>query len=749
MAALREFRTGFDAGFIDPDFIALEDADLYRKAATDLHNVEIAYSGAVSLRRGCEFLKGPEQSIGTRVEAFTYSEDFEYIIDMTPGTLFVRDVDGVEVGQFPSTTWITAENLWEIRFTQLIDVLIFTHHDFFPKQLTRTLTGWTLEDFSFATYPTDYPIYQPYRKFDDAKHIYMQPSAETGTITVTTCESNGAGGYDNVDDYWHTDHIGVTFRYKEQSFTVTSLDSDPAIANAVVNNPLPLATILTMTTDNNDPFVVGEPIIGVETGTLALVATNEAPGANTMSIDIIGHGMFKAAIGSPGGGPNFNEIVEADRDHNRNGQIDYRSAGTAPVISLDWEEPAFSVTRGYPAACAFASGRLWFASTPSVLNYIWGSKALDFFNFDVGNSDPDDAIAVPLVGDAIRAIYHLSDGPQLGIFTDSNEYWVPESENNPITPSSFNPKRTSGYGSSKRFRPVSMGNIRMFMQQHGNALHAFYFNWDTQNYATPIISEQASSLLSNVRQGFSQTGVSSRGEEYLWLVNEDGTATQLISLPEERRSAFVKWTHPFGKIISGCATDKNVYLVVEDPSGTRYLERLDSKATDSIKLDSYETLPDVAKSVWDVHTRYDNETVDVVMWHDTAGPVYHLGSYPVVAGQIDVSPYTPAKISVGFRYSGVAETTPLNVWASDGNTRMLPKKLVSHMVSLLNTYSVTINGRELTAWSDPADPVAAPVPITGDRRNWQLGWDPKQTVRIEMLRPLPATVLAIQGEVAF
>ena len=113
-------------------------------------------------------------------------------------------------------------------------------------------------------------------------------------------------------------------------------------------------------------------------------------------------------------------------------------------------EAAWSATRGYPAVCTFHQNRLWLAGSTELPTTIWGSKVSGFFDFGLGTSLADDALADTLDTDQYNKITNIFSGRQLQIFTTGGEF------NNAapiITPADSEWRKQTGYG-SKRIRPI-------------------------------------------------------------------------------------------------------------------------------------------------------------------------------------------------------------------------------------------------------------------------------------------------------
>ena len=97
-------------------------------------------------------------------------------------------------------------------------------------------------------------------------------------------------------------------------------------------------------------------------------------------------------------------------------------------------EDVWSNTRGWPRSAAFHEGRLYFGGSKSRPNTIWGSKVIDYFNFDVGTALDDEGVEATINTNQLNVIVNLNPGQDLQIFTTGGEFIVAQAANEPVTP---------------------------------------------------------------------------------------------------------------------------------------------------------------------------------------------------------------------------------------------------------------------------------------------------------------------------
>ena len=66
----------------------------------------------------------------------------------------------------------------------------------------------------------------------------------------------------------------------------------------------------------------------------------------------------------------------------------------------------------------FPRGRLYFGGSKSRPNTIWGSRSIDFFNFDTGTGLDDESVEATINTNQLNSIVNIVAGADLRVF-----YW--------------------------------------------------------------------------------------------------------------------------------------------------------------------------------------------------------------------------------------------------------------------------------------------------------------------------------------
>lgn len=91
--------------------------------------------------------------------------------------------------------------------------------------------------------------------------------------------------------------------------------------------------------------------------------------------------------------------------------------GTGPGAVTDWQEGAFSIVRGYPAAVTFHEQRLIYGGTTYQPQKSWASVVATYDDFDVGTAQDSDAWSYEIASNLVLDIRWLSSNTDLKIGT--------------------------------------------------------------------------------------------------------------------------------------------------------------------------------------------------------------------------------------------------------------------------------------------------------------------------------------------
>ena len=214
----------------------------------------------------------------------------------------------------------------------------------------------------------------------------------------------------------------------------------------------------------------------------------------------------------------------------------------------DYQEGAFSDYRGHPESIAIYENRLCFGGSQTNPNTVFLSKLDDFNNFDIGSLDTD---ALKFKFNALKQneIKWMCSGRELFIGTAENEWSLGSGNQSlPITPTQFNLKRRTSYGSSD-IQALLINSAVLFLQRENKKIREWYLQENQEDYLAPNLALIAEHITGN---GIKQIAIQSEPTTIIWMVREDGN---LIGLTYERESETFAWhIHTFDSCLINSVT---------------------------------------------------------------------------------------------------------------------------------------------------------------------------------------------------
>lgn len=483
------FQTNFSSGELDPKLRARTDLEQYANGLETALNVLIQPQGGVKRRPGtktCSTWGSNANFQYARLIPFEYSVDDTYVlvIDFYAEKIYVFDSNGDQIIDINGTLddWISTSfgisylDAAEVQYVQAVDTLIFVHPTMHPKRLIRNANdNWTFEDLPLTNIP-QYAFYLD----THAPNFTITPSEVSGNITITA----------------------------------SAVTTDTGTAQAGSTDTITLKAASSFTSDDQPNGMFIEITSGTGVGQTRHVEDYVAstkvltvyPDWDTAPDSTSGYDIkaYKpAAVG---------EYVQVTNGFGRARYTEYVSAtemkayvetpffDTDPITSGNWEsehgyEDTWSDTRGWPGTACFHESRLYFGGSTSRPNTIWGSRVIDYFNFDAGTALDDEAVEATINTNQLNKITHLISGPDLQVFTTAAEFVVAQTGTEPITPSNFLIKKQTGYGTSGEIPVIDIDGATIFLQRQKNALIAFQYRDTTASYGTQQLSVLSSHLL--------------------------------------------------------------------------------------------------------------------------------------------------------------------------------------------------------------------------------------------------------------
>lgn len=754
MARVRVPISNFQYGEISPSLVSRTDTPLYNNSAKKIENFFLRNEGGLLKRFGTRRIYEFDTTVDSsatqqlRLVPFIFSDDERYIVSLESAKIRVFQIDPTtgDVSLVQTLTQdvdsnaipFTNAKLPELTYAQFGDVMFIAHQTFMVRKLVRTsLTTFELQLMTFNESADGYRINQPYYSFQDVG-VTLDPSASTGTgITLTTSvDYFDTTGSQSGGNYPDSKHIGVVLRYHDNEIEIKSVQSATQATGDITDELLVhLDRDAIETTDGSADIHITFANHGLSTsdsitisaaGAVGGISANNINGTRSVT-EVIDENEFVVTAGATA-----NEST---------------IGGGSPKIvthapTTEWGEQSYSALRGYPGAVTFHENRLWLAGTLAQPDGIWASKSADYFNFDVGAAEDDDALDITASIGEINTIRHLVSNRDLQIFTSTSEMYIPSFTEKPITPTNAQVRRQTSYGANF-VRPSSFDGATIYVQKTGSVVREYIYSDAEAAYVSTGISVLSPHLISSPVQMSILRGAINRPESYAFVLNDDGTLAVFTSNRAEQRAGWTQWTTS-GKFQSVCTVDDRVFCIGTYDTGAGTDKHILMEFESTLNMDFSDTFTGSA-GVFDVSSHFANGAVVKVV-----DGTNYLGEFTVASGNVDVSAVQEiTSAEIGFDFNVEAETLPLDASVSNGPLTGEPRSVNRVVVDLLDTLSLSVNDKKLVIRTVTDDFSQDRTAVTGKREFRFLGYSKDPTVKITQTAPMSLQVNGIVAEVTF
>jgi hypothetical protein len=407
-------------------------------------------------------------------------------------------------------------------------------------------------------------------------------------------------------------------------------------------------------------------------------------------------------------------------------------------LELGWED-SWSVARGWPRSATFHEGRLYFGGSKQRQNTIWGSRVIDYFNFDLGTALDDEAVEATINTDQFNAITHIVSGNIMRVFTTGGEFIVSQAGADPITPATFLVRPQTRLGSKPGVPVEDLNGAALFVQRQGKSLNAFQYTDTTASYGAQALSVLSSHLMKDPVDLAARRATSTDETDTIYLVNgQDGSMTVYSILASQAVVAASEFITSGEFLAVGVELD-DVYTIVKrtiDAATKYYLEKFDRDTF----VDSALT-GGAASSVNVAHL--PNTEVQIIRdgFSDVSQTVPASSPYTVTFSNPATSSY-----QVGLNYTVTAVTMPAEPRLAQGSVYGVQKRILQVDAIVYETQSMAVNGQEIpfTAFGGAALDQAI-VPFTGTKTaHGLLGFSKTGQITITQNIPLKMTLLGLE-----
>lgn len=723
---LTQFQTNFSVGELDPLLRARTDIAQYQNALEEATNVVVQPQGGIKRRDGLKFIYDFGSSFTAfKLIPFEFSVNDSYMLVLVAGRIYVFKAGVLQTNinssgnDYIAASSITAAMLDEMQYTQAVDTLILCHEDLQTKRLVRNSdTSWTLENLPL----TNVPKYA--YAFDTHMPNYtITPSATSGNITITASANTNDNG---------TAQGGSSSTITLKSSSSYTSDDDP---NGMF-------ITLTSGTGSGQTRHVEDYVASTKVLTV-YPAWDTAPDNTTgykvepFAASAVGE---YAQVTSTFGRARYVEFVSATV---MKAVVEVPFFDTSGVIAGNWEsehgyEDVWSNARGWPRSATFHEGRLYFGGSKSRPNTVWGSRVIDYFNFDPGTGLDDESVEATINTNQLNSINNVIAGADLRIFSTGSEFVVIQSEDTPITPSNFLIRPQTRLGSKPGVPIEDLNGASVFVQRQGKSLNAFQFGSGTSSYQVQQISVLSSHLMKNPVDLAARRSTSTDEADRLFVVNGDDGSMSVYSILVGQNVIAPSVFTTDGTFEAVAVEISETYVIVKRTvnSATKYyLEKFDdSLTTDSAKSGTS------GSSVTMPHLQ--GKTVQIIR-DGIVEPTQTVGASPHT---ITFASAATATHQVGLNYTVQAKTMPTEPVLASGSVQGVKKRVVQVDAILNNTKDLTINGKQISFRNFGEDVLDTAIqPFTGVKTaHGILGYSATGQITLTQSVPLAMTVLGLE-----
>lgn len=781
---LHHVQNAFNAGALSPYVSARPELEVYQAGCKTLRNfMSLPYGGA-RYRQGTETITATKDNSEARLVAFEFSTRQRHMLEF--GEEYLRfhavgleDYGPILDGGVPLelATPYQADELRQLQFAQLNDVVIITHPNHAPRRLSRyAATDWEFEVFPFLN--------PPFLDVNADESVAISATDVDGTVTLTS-----------DSDIWTADNVGSEFelayrRTKGEVSIEQDIKSDTKTVYVLEGRVL-TATELTNLAESDPIRVDGEFTVQTFGTWEATVQVHRRVLGATDWQDYL---FFEAAKDR-----NVNESFAVDTpcelrivisdfvsktgntravisvsDPFIRGRVKitgYTSATevTATVtrrlasgLSTEWSESAFSTRRGWPRSVTFHAQRLWFGGTSYRPQTVWASRIDGYDDFarpfgTATQADADAPLNLPVFAEQQNAVEWMSSNRSLIVGTSAGEFVIAgESRVDEVQPLDFTTRRHTSNGSDS-IQAIAMDGSVIYVQRQGRRLRKIQWVYEQDAYTSPDLSIYNEHL---TRGGIVELAFQRQREAVLWGVTGDGRLVGWTYRAEQPFLAGHEHVTPGGLFesvasIYGDGTEDELWTVV-NRNGTRWIERFRPEqvaAQEDGDLGALWFL-DAAVEYTGATSICDGldhlEGLEVMVF---AGDAY-AGRATVEGGEITNPEPTAERTLVGLFYPGELETMPIEVATQNGTSQGRMKKSGRGLIRLFKSLS----GEWFTSQNPTAhkflnlNPQAA-LPVAQGLADFDQvleshpGGSRELSIGVRQTLPYPMTVLSIASRI--
>ena len=725
--------TNFTSGELDPLLRGRSDLEQYQNGLERAKNVMVQPQGGLRRRDGLRFIADFTGFTAFKLIPFEFSTTDSYLLVFVAGRIYVykggvrqTNING-SGNDYITATGLTAAMLDELDFAQAVDTLILCHEDLQTKRLVRNSdTSWTWENLPLVNIPKF-----AFTLLTNEPTFTITPSAISGNITLTASST--------------TTDTGTAQAGSSDTITLKN-----ATSYGTDDEPNGMFIVLTSGTGAGQTRHVENYVAATKVATIYPAWTtppDATTGYKVVPFAETAVGEF-AQVKSGFGGVRYVEYVS---DTEMKAVTIVPFFDTNGIVSGDWEsehgyEPTWSNTRGWPRSATFHQNRLYFGGSKQRTNTIWGSRVINYFDFDPGTALDDEGLEATIATNQFNAIVQVESQADLRVFTTGGEFIIANSEGSPITPSTFLVRPQTRLGVKAGVPIEDLNGASIFVQRNGQSLNAFQYTDRTASYQITPISVLSSHLIKDPVDLAIRRGTSTDETDTLYVVNgEDGSMTVYSILSSQgviAASEFTTGISEGDEFIAVAAELDQVYVIVKrtiNATTKYYLERFDRDAL----LDSslYATVGSATSSV------AVNHLPNTQIWVRADGLVQAQRTVPASSPYtVSIDPAADEDYEVGIDIAVEVKTMPQEPNLPTGSSLGVQKRIMQVDALVKDSQHMNINGY-LIAFQIIGTPVLNnPITEFTGRKTIHglLGYTDEGQITVSQSYPLKLNLIAME-----
>lgn len=504
----------FTMGATRPEAVERDDTVLIEQSAKEAKNLIGLTTGATEVRPGSVYINATDSDRGFEVDL---GKGRVFDIHIVPNGVVIYDQDDAVEASFLAAPWDSISAKYgsvafaDARFWVLADPdtssIILGAQEYPIHALVLDDAGsWSFGQMAFPTRLSGV-VLQPYWNYYPT--VTIQPSARTGAITLTA----SAG-------IWTAAHQGMRIRYVDQEIVLGTVVSATVI-NATVTEELPPTYDLTVASVSG--YKVGDAVEHEILGGQGFI-TGISGSIITVLATVFWDGF---AASDKLIAPNAKQVISV-------------KTTVSPAATFLWDMQMLNQIHGYAGGAVRHMGRSYLSRFPGAPQAVAVSSAGFVTDFTLGSEDGDGFVET-LGSNEGGDLLHVISAEDLLFLTSRGLYYQQTRDGSAVTPTTFGPVRFSKMGASDVV-PVAVDDGAIFVDSVGEQIYAamldgdIYRSWKAKN-----MTKYHSHLLSTPSYLGATASGSERPEQFIYVVNSDGTAAVAQWDRDENRIGWRPW----------------------------------------------------------------------------------------------------------------------------------------------------------------------------------------------------------------